>query len=260
MFQKVVKSVSCRSKLKLYRVRIPKQKLNSISEGERILFFQLGNLFNELNILHKCLIVSNPNKKYKNLAEERGQNTQSLFFLRILSGKLYEGNELLKNGFFNKVSKEIYPHLSNEDKENLDKLKKYFEKENIVEKVRNKFAFHYDLDNVKSELQRIPDSEYFELYPLEDRANSLYYMSEEMVIRAILSNITPLKSQEALQEAMDLLFGDVIKVAGWFLNFIDSFMLVIVKKIPEIDLEEMGDIDSPDFEKMYLPYFLKKSK
>ena len=124
--------------MKLLKFDVPKSKLDSLPEDERIYFVQLGNVLNELNILQKCAIFSGSGIQELNEVERSGQVSQALFFIKMLAGKLFEGKRLLKNPFFGNHKDRLSPEGQN----SLKDINRYFAKSNNIDLIRNKFAFH----------------------------------------------------------------------------------------------------------------------
>jgi len=91
--------------MELNKIRISREKLDSIPRTERIFFIQVGQVLNELNTLQKVVFVAA--KHTEDTLERRGRHLQALLFSRMLAGKLWEAWELLGKDFFQaKLSKE----------------------------------------------------------------------------------------------------------------------------------------------------------
>jgi len=147
--------------MKLSKKNIPKSKLDTLDEIEQVFFIQLMHFLNELNVLQKCVIVSSNKLESLKTIEKRGQISQAQFFIRILAGKLNEGWEMIRKDFFKtQLSREYENLLSQKGKESLSELKVYFkDKNNLVRLIRDKFAFHYDKEKIKEEIDKIPQEE-----------------------------------------------------------------------------------------------------
>ena len=244
--------------MKLFKINFPKSKLDTISEIEQVFFIQLMQFLNELNVLQKCVIVSNNELDSLNTIEKRGQISQAQFFIRTLAGKLNEGWKMINDNFVEtQLSRKYENLLSQKGKESLSELRKYFNDENnLVRLIRNKFAFHYDKEKIKEEINKIPQEKLLEMYISEHRVNCLYSISDTIVNWSILNSIDSSNSQRA----MDILIGDIaIKVSGWFREFCGDFVCIIVKKMElnssEIEISEPLSVDD-----LKLPYFVKRAE
>lgn len=243
--------------MKLLKVDIPKSKLDTISKNEQVFFIQLTHFLNELNILQKCVIISSNELTSLTTVERRGQVSQAHFFIRTLAGKLNEGWEMINNDFFKtQLSKRYEKLLSQTGKDSLSKLKRYFRRDNRVNLIRKKFAFHYDKEKIKEEVDKIPQREVLEMFISEHRGNCLYSLSDIIVNWAILNSI----DSSNPQRAMDILIDEVaIKVSGWFQEFGGDCVRIIGEKL-ELDYTEVEIPEPPLIDDVKLPYFVKKAE
>jgi len=242
--------------MKLSKKNIPKSKLDTLDEIEHVFFIQLMHFLNELNVLQKCVIVSSNKLESLTTIEKRGQISQAHFFIRTLAGKLYEGWKMIgKNFLKTQLSSEYENLLSQKGKESLSELIVYFkDKNNLVRLIRNKFAFHYDKEKIKEEIDKIPQEALLEVYISEDRANCLYSLSDTIISWAILNYI----DSSNPQRAMDKLIGDIaIKVSGWFREFCGDCVCIIAKKL-ELNSTEVEIPQPPSIYDVKLPYFVKR--
>ena len=244
--------------MKLSKINIPKSKLDNIHEIEQIFFIQLMQFLNELNILQKCTIVSSNELASLTTIEKRGQISQAHFFIRILAGKLYEGWKMIgKNFLKTQLSSEYENLLSQKGKKSLSELIVYFKDENnLVRLIRNKFAFHYDKEKIKEEIDKIPQEELLEVYISEHRANCLYSLSDTIINWAILNSI----DSSNPQRAMDRLIGEIaLKVGRLFQEFCGDCICIIAKKL-ELSSTEIEIPEPPSIDNVKLPYFIKRAE
>jgi hypothetical protein len=142
----------------------------------------------KMRIHHKLLFFTN--RKSELEAEQRGFFAQRHFVTRMLVGTLFEGWRMFEKSFFGSaISKKYESQLEEPGKSDLDELKKYFGKKNIIGELRNKFAFHYDADKIRSELSLVSADDPSHIYLAEVQGNSLYYVAEEIVGLAMLRHI-----------------------------------------------------------------------
>lgn len=244
--------------MKLLKINIPKSKLDTIPEIEQVFFIQLMHFLNELNILQKCVIVSSNKLVSLTTIEKRGQISQAHFFIRTLAGKLYEGWKMIgKNFIETQLSREYENLLSKKGKESLSELIVYFNDENnLVRLIRNKFAFHYDKEKIKEEVDKIPQEELLEMYISEHRANCLYSLSNIIVNWSILNYINSSNSQQA----MDTLIDDIaIKVSRWFQEFCGDCVCIIAKKLG-LNSTEVEIPEPPSIDEIKLSYFVRRAE
>lgn len=243
------------------RTRIKLAGLRKIPENERALFVLLGHLVNELNILNKTFWLCSQFEKGPEWSTH-AHTTQALLFAKVLVGKLYEGWELLRTGYFEpQVSKRYDGKLNEEAKDSLGKLKQYFGKENLIKDVRNSFAFHYSVEDAKSVLSRDLNEEELVMYWAENNGNTLHYFSEYVVNYALLEAIDKDDPQKAIERLMD----ESAKVVRWFTDLASGIMVHITEEYllesdgklarEEIDLGKV-----PVAEEIRIPYFFTSNR
>jgi hypothetical protein len=238
--------------MKLYKVSVGRTELEALPENELTFFIQAGRVLNEIGILHKLTIFSN--KEAGTEVERKAQNSQSVFLLSILAGKLWEGWELLQKAYFGaKLSKHYQRLLPSSANDSLDNLKRYFSKgENLIKKIRDKIAFHYDSPEVIAQFGKTPQDEVFEIYISEDQGNSLYYISNVLLINAILEWTgipDPLK-------AIDSFFEEVLSAAGWFIDFFNHCLAAMAQE--NWNLQEITIPSPPKITEVAIPFFVGK--
>ena|SRR5215471_17521660 len=108
--------------MEVYEIPISEKQLDSIPAEERIFFIQIGHLANELSTLNRLLLfVSNSNGATD--LERRARNSQALLLVRLCSGKLFEGWQMLLRDYFgSKLSKEYDPLLDESGRNSLLRL------------------------------------------------------------------------------------------------------------------------------------------
>ena len=242
--------------MKLFKVEIPKSKLSSIPEDERVFFVLFGALLNDLSMFQKLMIFS-MNTKTTDKVERTAQNLQTLCLARFQIGILSEGWLLLQQKFFGTgLSKKYEPLLSEPIKENFDKLKDFFSgKDNWITSVRNNFCFHYpSSEEIKKLIDEAPGSEVFEVFMSEYFGNCLFSMSNTLI------NFGILKAMEKpdTQSAMDRWLQDAMKVARWFGDFLGECLLIIANKHLGLKSYEVDIPEPPNINEVALPFFIKE--
>jgi hypothetical protein len=242
----------------IFRARLKKDFLVSLPEEERKLFLALGHIGNEINALHKLILWSSDFSS-DNQAVLHGKISFSLMFVRFLAGKLKEAHKLITQRFLSApVGKAYEAELSPEGRQALDNIKRYFGRQNIIDQVRNSFAFHYSPDAIDSVLPGVSDE--LDLYLGDDGgANTLYYFSEVLANMALLDAM----GETDLASAMGRLIADVLAVAKSVLNFAEAFMARFVEKhSPDVwdgFAEPVSVDDLQSIRSISLPWFTDSS-
>ncbi len=241
--------------MNIYRGRLNKAELLSLPDHERKLFCAIAHLQNEINILLRAVLWSSDFSS-DNEAEIQGQVSTSLFFVKLLAGKLREGWTLLEKFFFShkSLSNDFRAHASLKQKEALEALSRYFGKANVIHDVRTDFAFHYSPEDLDAVLAATPDE--LDLYIEEEgNANSLYYFAEILANRAALDRINVLSGEDA----MDRFIDEAVTVAEQFTRFGQAFMSYVIKRQGQSIWQEPAKrvrfSRLPSFSEMRFPWF-----
>ena len=243
--------------MKVYEIPISQQQLDSIPLDERLFFIQIGHLANELSTLNRLLLfVSNTTGTTE--LERRAKNSQALLLVRLCSGKLFEGWQMLQRDYFgSKLSKEYDSLLDESGKNSLNEIKRYFSRNNLIKDIRDNFAFHYSSDDLQNQLQCTKDTGTLYIYLGYAHGNSFYSFADVLVGSAMLGKV----SGADPQQAMDALFADPINGIKWFLDFIGSCMIILVERYLGTTLEALSanTIEVPNtkkWEDVHAPFFL----
>jgi len=243
--------------VKAVEIDTKKSELTRVPEAERTFFLLIGHLANELNVLNKLLFFCSQFETSEGW-ERRASTAQALVVGKILAGKLSEGWELLQRSFFSsKLSQLFEPLLAPEAKEALGHLKRYFGKENLIRNVRNRFSFHYSVEDVRGVFDQMPDTDEWQMCLADSNGNSLYYSSELVVNYALLDAIAP----GTPQQAMEKLLEETTKVTGWFIALINGCMVVFAERHlldsdGKLEMRPVAIADVPSKDDVRIPYFI----
>ncbi len=189
----------------------------------------------------------------ENSAKERAHLSQALTIVKILVGKVWEGWELMRKAFFaTQLSRKYDTLLSPESHEALERLKRYFGTANLINNVRNKFSFHYNIEEIKSGFDAVPDNEELDIYLANTNANSLYYGSEVAVNFSMLDMIDSYNHQQAFNK----LFLETTEVVSWLVDFAQGYMSIIAKNYLDLSLEPIDIGVAPPINDIEIPYFV----
>jgi hypothetical protein len=243
--------------MKVYEIPISKNQLDSIPADERLFFLQIGHLANELSALNRFLLFASNSRGISDV-ERRARNAQAMLLVRLCSGKLFEGWQMLQRDYFgSKLSKEYDPILDESGRNSLSEIKRYFSKSNLIKDIRDNFAFHYPADDLRDQLRHTSDNDTLYIYLGLAHGNSFYSFADVLVGSAMLSKVQGADPQKA----MDTLFDDPINAIKWFLDFIGSCMLILVEKYLGTSLKALGSnvVEVPGAKRwkdVQVPFFL----
>lgn len=241
--------------MKLLKMTMSKAELLSIPIKERNFFIQSARIMDEISILNKAVMFSS--NEQDNEIIRKAQSSQALFFAVIMAGKIFECWEFIKRNFFGSgISKKFESKLSEQDKENLDEIKKYFGKDNLICLVRNKFAFHYDSSGKsETEIEDILGDEPLELFIAKSRGDCLHYIAHILTYNKLLKSINPIDRQGAMKQFLSENFD----IERRLLDFLGEIIMLIVdeytlKHSEWITLPEPAHADT-----ISLPFFFGPS-
>lgn len=241
--------------MNIYRGRLNKAEVLRLPDHERKFFCAIAHLQNEISILLRAVLWSSDFLS-DNETEIQGQISISLFFVKLLAGKLREGWTIIEKFFFShkSLSSDFLAHANPKQKEALEALSRYFGKGNVIHDVSTDFAFHYSPEDLDAVLGATPDE--LDLYIEEEgNTNSLYYCAEVLANRAALDRVNVPNGEEAT----DRFVGEVVTVAEKFTHFGQAFMSYVIKRQGQSIWQEPAKLVQfsrlPSFSEMRFPWF-----
>lgn len=239
------------------RARLDKGALLAMPPEQRWLFFAVAHLMNELSTLLRGVAWSREDPSQSD-DHYKAQLATSMFFARLLAGKLSEAWILLQKHFLSKpLLHELFSKTATSDHlDALNALKKYFGKAQLLNAVRNDFAFHYSPTALDEVLPGMSDD--LELFTDRvGRCNTLYYFAEAAVNHAMLQRI----AADDRLVALTKLYNELFAVTGNFLSFGQGFMCAVVAACgPGIWHNRAEDIELgplPEFLQTRFPWFVQ---
>lgn len=133
----------------VHQITIAKEVLDKVPEEERLTYLMAGNLANDLLTLQKLLIIS-PNTAVK-MGEPQSApvNGATLLIVKLLSGRLYEAWNWLRGRSTIHVRKYLAQDRTSPAWTGYRSIVSYFNRDNIIEKLRQKVGFHADLNAMR---------------------------------------------------------------------------------------------------------------
>ena len=129
--------------IELHELHYTKAELASAPSKDRLFYLMATGLANDLQTLMKLFAVA-VGEERDDLIIKQGSSTVGMLMLRLLSGRLWEGWNLLKNGY-EPIEPHYEAHLGPETRTALGELRIYFAKRgNLIATVRDKIGFHAD--------------------------------------------------------------------------------------------------------------------
>jgi len=265
-FPEIVERIRC--EVPIIKFSIPFKTIKSLPEQERVAFVYLSRALNEINMLYKLSFRFI--KKPQDEIERTAQETQQFLLFVILIGKLWETWKLLQKVFFTGPSKEYEQYLADTSnitdpqersfcekaRYSLEKLKKYFGKENIINKIRNEAAFHYAPDVMKRVINKFKDNGKFDIYLPQAQGNARY-QTPNIIFKACIIDLVNKDDKLTEKQAWNQAKNEVDEVTEYLINFLGHYLGFIAAEKIDVNKWEKKEFRVPlvkpqDF---YLPYF-----
>jgi len=212
--------------MNVYPIEVQRAILEAMPIAERRLFLTAGHIANELVILRKLILLSN-NTPAESEIEYHAQACQSLTLVKLFALKACAGWEFLQGMRYQPFVQDYQTDADANLAPCLSRLGAYFSNNrNLLTYIRNKFAGHYDHEEINRVLNEIPDRT-FHFYITEQSGNSLYYASEEILFNVLATQAQP---NEDLRAIFNRLIDEVDEVAAAITDFAQGVMIVVAKK------------------------------
>jgi len=238
-------------KIEIYKIKIPKSRFSECPKDERIFYVRAMNFLTDIGINQKHLIFSLQNQETEGLKLSAG-HVQATYFMRHLAGLLFEGWQLIRKGFHSKRMGVPYPI------EELDELKVYFKNsKNIIEFIRNRFAYHLDKEAIEGELASLEYYSELEIYLNEAQGNCFYQLGDQMLLTAMMK----MANKENLHEAFDQMYDDVTSVAKCMQRFFGKYMAEFHRRylgVNSLDDVEKIELSVPGMSEIKTPFFVSR--
>ena len=128
--------------MKVLRIRLPIERVKSMTPEERAFLFLLGYAENQLVMMYK-LITFSTNKTPQREIEHEISAAQSYMLVRLAIGVVFEAWELVNNRLTKSpLGKKLRPKLGAEGDRALTELQRHFGRSNLLNGLRNNFSFH----------------------------------------------------------------------------------------------------------------------
>jgi hypothetical protein len=254
--------------MKIYRVRLTKEKLAAMPEAERSLLLLLGHATNEISVLSKLILMARKDEPTSKLIDHV-ESGQIFILMRVLIGKLHEAWRLFEKRFQRNPTlvKKYLPKLSPEAAAALNDLKNHFGRRSPLTSIRNEVSFHYtdDKNLTEANFKRLPETEPWEFYISEAFGNSFFFASELVIQGGVISLAGGKSHPNAVPTnlsfdtcAIAKLGDTVITVSRQITELFSDLIPLIVKTSIGEDVETTTEEipDGPKISTLSLPFFI----
>jgi hypothetical protein len=222
-------------RMKINRFKVSAKKILQVPMTERVFLVYAGHMFNEVNILNRLIHFSNKAKTDTRI-EREAKFAQLSILLRLIVGKLWESWECLEKIYFSTVLHKVYgKHFDQNTLQALNVLKTHFGKKSLLNTIRNKFAFHYSIDETRTWLNK-PTKHSWVFNLGEEYGNTLFTYSEDVVMYTALEMINTKSPKRAFGKLLD----ESLLINKAFREFLIGAMHPIISKYFGKNLSELG--------------------
>ena len=190
---------------------------------------------------------------------EQAKNAQALLMGRLLTGKIYECWRVLQTAYFGPGISKIYdPLFEDETREALRSLGRYFGRRNLIEDVRNFYAFHYAPDQIEAGYAKVIEGDLLDIYLSQTNANTLYAFADTVTGRALMESI----DAEDHGRALGALITETSKAIGLLNTVIAGIFITCFTRHIGGDLYTLGATiievpGAPEWKKVAIPFFIE---
>jgi hypothetical protein len=250
--------------IKIYRLRVPKDRLRALPTDERTLLLLLGYASNQVVMLRKLLGYSarhNPKGK----VEQYASTVQFQMLLRIAVSALFEAWRLIQTRFLaNRFAPDYLRRIGKPGQDALEKLKRHFGESGLLPKVRNNFGFHYPKtsDAEAAFQETFADSRFDDIWEFylsdEHFYNCLYLPSDSIFMHGIAAQLGTrdvIAVQRQLHNELEQVTNNIVYFAHAF------FGMIIVEHFSEdVDVDMVSIEGAPKFREITLPFFVEEPR
>lgn len=245
--------------IEIYRVAVPKDKLQSLSENERVLLLLLGYVSNQISMLQK-LIMFATNVTPERDFEQHCTGVQTQMIVRLTIGAVNEAWRLITTRFIQSpLQKEYLALLDKPGQEAFERLKKQFGGP-MFAAIRNNFAYHYpdtaDADEAfQAALADDDVADLWNLYASHHGFNSVFLFSDLIY----LHGIKKITGEATITDAHKNFLPEVSRASLDVVEFARAFFAAVwVKHFGTyIDAKDKVQVENaPKADDVMLPFFV----
>jgi hypothetical protein len=218
--------------MRLKRLTFKGSALKRLSEPEQLFLFRLAQARDDLRQLNfLCHAALNGLPPLQGV-ERRADLHEVFYGIRLICGTLYEVWKIIETGWNGSgLARSFISRLKPEAKISHSYLCKYFnDPDNIVARIRNKFAFHYDADLLKDPIASLESGGEYSFVTGTMNGNVFYDFAEEVRLRAMLREVNDQVEDPnaTIAKLADEAYGEVY---GHMVTFSDAVLSTIVSDL-----------------------------
>lgn len=209
--------------IEVLQLKFTLQDLSQLEEEERVFFIQLGGILQEVISLQKYAYILS--RKTENFLERSAKNSEAMYFCRLLAATLFEGWRTVTGDRYRVVLGKIRLDFDDAAKKEFGNLETYFSKSNnICEKVRNNYAFHYNYGAIRGILRSWSAQDTFDILVSDYHFNCRYLASDVATNCSIFGAKSP-------EEGANRFMSEILDIAKAFQDMAGECLVHIIGRI-----------------------------
>jgi hypothetical protein len=227
-----------RPPIKVTRLSFTAKEFNTLPRQERLFFVRLAHAYNDLRHIQQLVVRAiGSTKRYKGIEQEIASH-QMLYGLRQWYAALNEGWKILRSSWGKDgLGKKFYPKLTI-GKEAYDFLNRYFSHSNLIRKVRDRFAYHYESDHLIRLLGELTPESELHFITTQYGGNIFYNAAENIQNFALIAaageelGLTESTSwtEDVARQAIRKLYDEVCRISEKFNDLCNDILPLILKQ------------------------------
>ena len=225
----------------VYPLRFTRADFDRVPDQERLVHLMLGQLANDINLLQKQLIFAINGLGVGSEPEHHAAVAQAMLTERLFAGRLNEAYQFVQGGDCARTMLIYEDVLSEEWRDARTRLNAYFNADNLVRRLRNKLAFHMDVETTRDAYATVPADEPMVDFVTLHQGDCLWGSADVLASFAMIS----LSGKADIAAAVQQIADDLISVGGLFSTYIRNAQMAFVER------------HFPDAEPAMPPIFIK---
>jgi hypothetical protein len=239
--------------VKLFELRIPLERVSTLTAHQRYTYYLLGHIFNEMIALQKIIGFALPKHDDIRPARRNAEIAQVFFLFRMAASKIYEAQAAINSKEVRDTLNELVFPFSPDLRDSLRALNKAVGGATWLSRMRNGMGFHYPkFSDWKT--YTTPDTNWVDdvVYFAEQSGNTFFDPSATVAMHWMFDKY---RDYEAA-ESVDLLVNELIDLIKQINEFTNVMVTeIVIKMVPNRKRQPVGTVIAPEHNKVVLPFW-----
>lgn len=210
----------------VYPLRFTRRDFDRAPEQDRLVHLMLGQLANDINLLQKQLIFAINAFGEGSEPQHHAAVAQAMLTERLFAGRLNEAYQFVQSADCARTMKTYEDVLPEEWRDARKGLNGYFNADNLVRRLRNKLAFHMDVETTREAYTTVPADEPMVDFVTLHQGDCLWGSADVLASFAMIS----LSGNADIAAAVQQIANDLISVGGMFSTYIRNAQMAFIER------------------------------